>query len=147
MPSQYFSVNVVQNSNPKENQQSEGKKKGRNKKKGKNGKGNAKSNEHVGEDPKDKKKVKFPCKLCTGDHLTHLCPKIQDAQRLLAQQGSSSSQAVLKKPFPQGKQLVVGANQNTGASSGGTQEGEIPSNIYMMSAHVDVATRSYDYGE
>ena len=51
-PSQYFLVNVVQSSNPKGNQQSEGKKKGRNnnKKKGKDGKGNAnKSNEHVGE--------------------------------------------------------------------------------------------------
>ena len=78
-PSQYLSVNSVQTSNPKENQQSEGKKKGRNKKKGKNEKGNAKSNEHVGEGPKDKKKVKFPCKLCVGDHLTHLFPKIQDA--------------------------------------------------------------------
>ena len=54
--------------------------------------GNAnKSNEHVGEGPKDKNKVKFPSKLCVGDHLTHLCPEIQDAQRLLAQQGSSSS--------------------------------------------------------
>ena len=81
-------------------------------------------NEHVDEGPKDKKKVKFPCKLCVGDHLTHLCPKIQDAQRLLAQQGYSSSQAVLTNPFPQGKQLVVGANQNIGASSGGTQEGK-----------------------
>ena len=103
-PSQSLSVNAIQTSNPKENQQSEGKKKGRNnnnKKKGKNGKGNAnKSNEHVGEGPKDKNKVKFPCKLCAGDHLTHLFPKIQDAQRLLAQQGSSSSQAVLTNPFP-----------------------------------------------
>ena len=67
-------------------------------------------------------------------------------QRLLAQQGSSSSQAVLTNPFPQGKQSVVGANQNPGASSGGTQEGEIPSNIFMMSSHVDIATRSRDYG-
>ena len=90
--------------------------------------------------------MKFPCKLCAGDHLTHLCPKIQDAQRLLSQQGSSSTQAVLTNPFPQGQKLVVGANQNPGASSGGTQEGEIPSNIFMMSAHVDVATRSRDYG-
>ena len=92
-PSQYLSINVVQASNPKGNQQSDGKKKGQNnKKKGKNGKGNAnKTNEHVGEGPKEKRKEKFPCKLCAGDHLTHLCPKIQDAQRLLAQQGSSSS--------------------------------------------------------
>ena len=53
---------------------------------------------------------------------------------------------MLTNPFPQGQQLVVGANQNPGASSGGAQEGEIPSNIFMMSAHVDVATRSRDYG-
>ena len=90
--------------------------------------------------------MKFPCKLCTGDHLTHLCPKIQDAQCLLSQQGSSSSQAVLTNPFPQGQQLVAGANQNTGASSRGTQEGETLSNIYMMSAHADITTRSRDYG-
>ena len=53
---------------------------------------------------------------------------------------------MLTNPFPQGKQLVVGANQNPGASSRGTQEGEIPSNIFMMSAHADIATRSRDYG-
>ena len=146
LPSQSLSINAVQSSEPKRNQQSDGKKKGRNnKKKGKNGKGNAnKTNERVGEGQKEKKKVKFPCKLCAGDHLTHLCPKIQDAQRLLSQQGSSSSQAVLTNPFPQGQQLIAGANQNPGASSGGPQEGEIPSNIFMMSAHVDVATRSRD---
>ena len=108
-PSQSLVVNAIQNSNPKGNQQSDGKKKGRNnKKKGKNGKGNAnKTNERVGEGQKEKKKVKFPCKLCAGDHLTHLCPKIQDAQRLLSQQGSSSSQAVLTNPFPQGQQLIL----------------------------------------
>ena len=149
--SQSVKINFVQNYNLKGNQQSDGKKKGRknNKKKGKDGKGNAnKTNDHVGEGQKDnERKVNFPCKLCTRYHLTHLFPKIQDAQRLLAQQGSSSSQAVLTNPFPQGQQLVVGANQNTGASSGGTQEGETPSNIYIMSSHVDIATRSHDYGE
>ena len=66
---------------------------------------------------------------------------------MVAQQGSSSSQAVLTNPFPQGQHLVVGANQNIGASSGGTQEGETLSNIYMMSSHADIATRSRDYGE
>ena len=65
---------------------------------------------------------------------------------MLAQQGSSSSQAVLTNPFPQGKHLVVGTNKNTRAPSGGTQEGETPSNIYMMSAHADITTRSHDYG-
>ena len=30
-------------------------------------------------------KVKFPCKLCGDAHLTHLCPKITEAKRLLGQ--------------------------------------------------------------
>jgi len=47
-----------------------------------------------------KKKVKFPCKLCSGDHLTHLYPKIQYSQGLLAQQGSLSSHTVLTNLFP-----------------------------------------------
>ena len=83
-----------------------------------------KTNEHVGEGQKDKKKVKFPCKLCAGDHLTHLCPKIQDARCLLAQEGSSSSRAVLTNPFPQGQQLVVGANQNPGLPLGAPRKGK-----------------------
>lgn len=104
-PSQPSSIDAVQASNPKGNQNSDGKKKGRGKKKNQDGKGNAnKSDNGAGEGGKEpKKKVKFPCKLCSGDHLTHLCPKIQDAQRLLVQQGSSSSQTVLTNPFSQGK--------------------------------------------
>ena len=76
-PSQYLSVNTIHTSNPKGNQQYEGKNKGQNnnKKKGKDGKGNEnKSKEHVGEGSKDKNK--FPCKLFTRDHLTHLFNKI-----------------------------------------------------------------------
>ena len=98
------SVNVVQSTNPKGNQNSNGKKKGRGKKKSQDGKNDANNpgNNAGGGRNESKKKVKFPCKLCSGDHLTHLCPKIQDAQHLLVQQGSSSSQAVLTDPFPQG---------------------------------------------
>ena len=104
-PSQPTSINVIQASNPKGNQQSDGKRKGQGKKKNQEGKGNAnKLGNGAGEGRKEsKKKVKFPCKLCNGDHLTHLCPKIQDAQYLLVQQGSSSSQAILTNPFPQGQ--------------------------------------------
>ena len=54
---------------------------------------------------------------------------------------------MLTNPFPQGQQLLAGENPNTGAPSGGNQEGENTSNIYMMSAHVDIAMRSRDYGE
>ena len=81
MPSQPLTINVVQSYNPKGNQQSDGNKKGRNKKKDKDGKDNVnKPNNNVGEGKREsKKKVKFPCKLCTRDHLTHLFPKIQNA--------------------------------------------------------------------
>ena len=37
---------------------------------------NDKSNNNVGEGKKERQKVKFPCKLCIDDHLTHLFPKI-----------------------------------------------------------------------
>jgi len=43
------------------------------------------SNNNVNEGKKDKRKVKFPCKLCTDDHLTHLCPKLEEAMWLLSQ--------------------------------------------------------------
>lgn len=66
---------------------------------------------------------------------------------MLAQQGSSSSQVVITNPFPQGQQLLAGANANTGAPTGGNQEGENSSNVYMMSAHDDIATKSSAYGE
>ena len=34
-------------------------------------------------DTKKTSKVKFPYKLCGDSHLTHLCPKISEAKRLL----------------------------------------------------------------
>jgi hypothetical protein len=34
-------------------------------------------------------KPKFPCKLCKGDHLTHLCPEILEVQRLWSLSASS----------------------------------------------------------
>ena len=32
---------------------------------------------------KKKSRVKFPCMLCKGSHLTHLCPCMDDASKLL----------------------------------------------------------------
>lgn len=72
---------------------------------------------------------------------------MQDAQHLLVQQGSSSSQTIMTNTFPQGKQLLSGANSNAGTSTRGNQEGENLSNVYMMSSHIDVAMRACDYGE
>lgn len=93
MPSQSLTINDVQYLNPKGNQQSDGKKKGLGKKKYKDMKRNVNKPNNNAREVKNesKKKVKFPFKLCNGYNLTHICANIQDAQHLLAQQGSSSS--------------------------------------------------------
>jgi len=92
-PFQPLMVNVVQYSNPNGNQQSNGKNKGHGKKKDKGGKGNV--NKHSEETSAGKKesknKFKFPCKLLSGDNLTHIFPKIQDDHFFLSQQVSSTS--------------------------------------------------------
>ena len=52
---------------------------------------------HVGGMEVDKKpgrrsfKPKFPCKICKGDHLTHLCPGIPEVQRIWSEFESSST--------------------------------------------------------
>ena len=83
--SQNSSISAIQSDNPKGNQNSNGKKKGRGKKKRQDGNTNTnKSGNNVGGGGNEsRKKVKFPCKLCNGDHLTHLWPKIQYAHLLL----------------------------------------------------------------
>jgi hypothetical protein len=60
----------VKSTTPKDNQKIEGKKKKKNKK----GKGDKNVAKNYGEAKFKKRKVKFPCNLCTDDHLTHLCP-------------------------------------------------------------------------
>jgi hypothetical protein len=45
---------------------------------------NERMNNNVGEGKKERCNVKFPCNLCTNDHLTHLCPKIVKVARLLS---------------------------------------------------------------
>jgi hypothetical protein len=83
-------------------QQPRGKgKKGKNKKGG-GGNKNVKSNANAGGEKKEKKKVKFPCKMCGDDHLTHQCPKMEEAHHLLSQQQQPD---VLNNPFPQGKNM------------------------------------------
>ena len=74
----------VQSSDRKGNQQPEkNKKKGKNNHKGGNRNENANNNDknarNAGGDNQAKRKVKFPCKLCKDDHLTYLCPRIEEA--------------------------------------------------------------------
>lgn len=42
--------------------------------------------------------------------------------------------------------MLVRANASTGTPTRGNQDGEFTSNVYMVRSHVDVATRSHDYG-
>jgi hypothetical protein len=105
-PTQSVDVHSVQSStNPNGNQQPGGNKRkgcGNNHKGGRNNNNNKpkdnanneKSNNNVGEGKKERRKVKFPCKICTDDHLTHLCPKLAEVVRLL-----SLPPVVLTNPF------------------------------------------------
>ena len=99
-PAQTTNVLSVQSSDQKGNQQPRrNRKKGKNNRKGGNKNENANSNDKNGQnargDKQAKRKVKFPCKLCKDDHLTYLCPRIDEASRFLAQ-----GLAVLTNPLP-----------------------------------------------
>ena len=105
-PTQTANVLSVQSSDQNGNQQPR-----RNRKKGKNNnqKGgnknenasnNNKNSQNAGGDKQAKHKVKFPCKLCKEDHLTYLCPRIDEASILLAQ-----GPAVLTNPLPHNQNM------------------------------------------
>jgi hypothetical protein len=84
--------------------------------------------------------VKFPCKICTDDHLTHLCPKLAEAARLLAE-----SPAVLMNPFPHNQHLASSSSNAVNVAGGGqnhkSQDGDRLC-INMVDEKIDVATRS-----
>jgi hypothetical protein len=96
-PTQLMDFHYVQSSsNPNGNHQLGGNKRkgrGNNRKCGRNNNNNKPkdnanndiSNNNVGEGKKEKRKVNFPCKICTDDHLTHLCPKLEEVARILSQ--------------------------------------------------------------
>jgi hypothetical protein len=74
-----------------------------------------KPDNNVGGGNKEKKKDKFPCKLCKEDRLTHQCPKLEEAQCLLARQQN----IMLTNPFPQGQHMAMGTSSNTQNLQGG----------------------------
>ena len=85
---------------------------------------------------KENKKVKFPCKLCQEDHLTHLFPFMDQAQKLLKAQ----QPAVLKDPFPQGQNSASASNV-----AGGTQTGPDPKYTNMVRSLTFLQTRNKNY--
>ena len=124
-PTQLVDVHYVQPSaNPNGNQQLGGNimkgrgnnpKGGKNNNKSKDDTNNDRSNNNVGEGKKEKRKVKFPRKLCKDDHLTHLCPKIEEASRIL-----SYPPSVLTNLFPYNQHMALGTS-NTGNVSSGSE--------------------------
>jgi hypothetical protein len=148
-PTQSTDVHFVQSSaNPNGNQQPGGnKKKGcNNRKGGKNGNkpkdnnNNEKMGNNVGEGKRERRKVKFPCKLCTDDHLTHLCPKLAEAVRILSQ-----SPSMLTNPFPHNQHLASSSSNARNVAGGGqnqqSQDGDHLC-INIVDVKVNVATRS-----
>jgi hypothetical protein len=129
----------VKPTNPKATQQPDEKKKQR-----KKGKGDKKPTNNAGEGHTEKKKSKYPCNICKKYHLTHQCPRLAKAQKLLAQQ----QPAVLTNLFLHGKNLSQASSSAEGASQGPPPSSNNPSsaNVYMMKGSIDIMTRTYDYG-
>jgi hypothetical protein len=139
-PTQMSEVHSVQTTNPKANQQLEGKKKQR-----KKSKGDKKPNDNASEGTTERKKARYPCNLCAEDHPTHLCPRLAEAQKFVTQQ----QQAVLTNPFQHGQNLT----QAFASTEGGSHENCPPpnssssANVYMMKSDTFIATRAHDYSK
>ena len=92
---------------------------------------------------KEKRKVKFPCKLCTDDHLTHLCPKLMEVARLL-----NLPPVVLTNPFPHNHHLASSSSKAGNVSDGSqnplSQDGDHVC-INIVDVKIDIATHSRDY--
>lgn len=77
---------------------------GKNNDKAKDNTNNDRSNNNAGEGKKQMWKVKFPCKICDDDYLTHLCPRIEEDSSLLSQ-----LLVVLTNLFPHNKHMASGS--------------------------------------
>jgi hypothetical protein len=137
-PTQTSEVHSVQTTNPKANQQPEGKKKQR-----KKSKGDKKPNDKAGEGTTEKRKARYPCNLCAEDHPTHLCPRLAEAQKFVTQH----QQAVLTNPFQHGQNLTqASASTEKGShESCPPQNASSSMNVYMMKSDAFIATRAHDY--
>jgi hypothetical protein len=143
---------VQSSTDPNGNQQPGGSKKkghnnnrkdGNNNNKPKDNGNNEKTNNNVGEEKKERHKAKFPCKLCTYYHLTHLCPKLAEAAKIL-----SLPLIVLMNPFPHNQHMAL-SSSNVGNVASGSQNPPTQDNdhlwINMVKYEVNIATRSRDY--
>ena len=147
-PTQKVSVLFVQSSDQNGNQQPRrNRKKGKNNHKGGNKNKNAnfsdKNDCNAGGEKQSKHKVKFPFKLCKDDHLTHLCPRMEDASRFTAQ-GST----MLTNPLPHNQNMNLRTHDPHSTSSGDKNPPETSTGhgcINMVHA-TKVVTHVKDYG-
>jgi hypothetical protein len=144
---------VHSSTNPNGNQQPGGNKKkghGKNQKGGTNNNNkpkdtdnNEKSNNNAGKAKKERQNLKFPCNICTDDHLTHLCPKLAEAARIL-----SLTLVVLTNPFPHIQHMKLTSSNAKNAASGIRNQPTQDSDhlcINMVKSQVNVATQSHNY--
>jgi hypothetical protein len=153
-PTQLVDVNYVQSSiDPNGNQQPGGnKKKGQcnNRKGGRNNDNKIKDKTNndrlkvnASEGKKEKWKVKFPCNLCIDDHLTHLCPKLKEDERLLY-----ILVDVLTNLFAHNQKMPSISSNAENAASGSQNPPVHDSDrlcFNMFKSHINVATQSRDY--
>jgi hypothetical protein len=152
-PTQSTDIHYVHSStNPNGNQQPGGNKKkgcgnnckgGRNDNKAKDNANNYRLKFNVGEGNKEKRKVKFPCNIYTYYHLTHLCPKLEEATRIL-----SLPPSMMTSPFPHNKHMASSSfnvgNVVSGIQNHPTHEGDRLC-VNMVKSQINVATQSHDY--
>ena len=87
---------------------------------------------------KEKKKVKFPGKLCQEDHLTYQCPLMKQAQKLLKQQP-----VVLKDPFLQVQNATLSDSKNVEGTHNTSPADQ--SYINMVRSQTLLQTRAKNY--
>ena len=95
-----FEVLNVQQSNKKGGQKGKSRKERRERTANAAGNGGNNGRKEDEGDTKKMNKVKFPCNLCGDSHLTHLCPQITEAKRLLGQPNAAQQTVVLSNHFP-----------------------------------------------
>jgi hypothetical protein len=83
--------------------------------------------------------------LCTKDHSTHVCPRLEEAQKFVTQQQPD----VLTNPFQHEKNLT----QASAGTEVGIQEpspslnNPSSTNVYMVKSDAFISTRAHDYSK
>ena len=98
---------------------------------------------NAGGDKQPKCKVKFPCKLCKDDHLTHLFPHMEDASKFIRQ-----GLALVTNHLPN-NQNMNSRTVDLGCASDGTQnppEVTLGHSCIIMVKDSKVVTRAKYYG-